>query len=204
MEPVRGPAAIDSTVSLAALADPPSGMSCKVVAIDGPGGAGKSTLAARVARRLGDAPVIHTDDLASWEHPLDWWPTLLEQVLLPLSRQLPARYQRYDWDRQQLAEWHEVPNAEYLIIEGVTASRREFRPYLAVTVWVSTAREECLRRGLARDGQHALTAWRKWQAAEDGYIESEHPDRTSDLVVSGEHGQPWAGSGRPDKTREPQ
>jgi hypothetical protein len=72
-----------------------------------------------------------------------------------------------------------------------------------VTVWVSATREECLRRGLERDGEQALDAWRKWQAAEDAYIASEHPDRSSDLTVSGEGGQPWTGPGRPDKTREP-
>jgi hypothetical protein len=92
-------------------------MSCKVIGIDGPGGAGKSTLAARTARLLNDAPVIHTDDFASWENPTDWWPRLHDQVLLPLSRAQPGRYQRYDWDNHQLAEWHEVPMGEYLVLE---------------------------------------------------------------------------------------
>jgi cytidylate kinase len=44
----------------------PPDMRTKIVAIDGCGGAGKSTLAARIAPRLVDAPVIHTDDFASF------------------------------------------------------------------------------------------------------------------------------------------
>jgi uridine kinase len=199
---VTGEAAVATVATLAMSASPPPGMSCKVVGIDGPGGAGKSTLAARTARLLNDAPVVHTDDFATWENPLNWWPRLIDQVLVPLSRGLPARYQRYDWDAQQLAEWHEIANGNYLIIEGVTSTRSEFRPYLTVKVWISTSREECLRRGLERDGQAAADAWREWQAAEDEYVSRDHPEQNADLVVSGEHGQPWAGPGRPDKTQE--
>ena len=72
---------------------PPSGMTTRIVAVDGPGGAGKSTLAERLAAALENAPVVHTDDFASWDNPLDWWPRLLKDVLEPLSRRdrsLPA------------------------------------------------------------------------------------------------------------------
>jgi uridine kinase len=203
VEVLRGLDAIEAVALAAATAELPPNMPCKVVAIDGPGGAGKSTLAARVSRRLSDAPIVHTDDFASWSNPMDWWPRLLEQVLLPLTHRRPARYQRYDWDAEELAEWHTVVGHDYLIIEGVTASRRAFRPYLALSVWVVTAREECLRRGLERDGEEELQAWRDWQVAEDAYIASEHPESSADLVVSGEGGRPWTGPGRPDETTEP-
>lgn len=53
----------------------PIGMATRIVAIDGPGGAGKSSLAAYLAQEL-DAPVVHTDDFASWDNPIDWWPEL--------------------------------------------------------------------------------------------------------------------------------
>ncbi len=147
---------MERVVSLAREARAPAGMSRVVLAIDGPSGAGKSTLAARVAKQLGGAAVIHTDDFASWDNPLDWWPRLLDQVLRPLSEGLTARYQRYDWDLKQLAEWHELQPGDYLMVEGVSAARREFRPYLSATVWVSATREECLRRGLERDGHEAV------------------------------------------------
>jgi 2-phosphoglycerate kinase len=42
-----------------------AGMPTKIIAIDGPGGAGKSSLAALLAHELGSAPVLHTDDFAS-------------------------------------------------------------------------------------------------------------------------------------------
>jgi hypothetical protein len=55
---------------------PPEGMTTRVVAIDGHGGAGKSTLAKRLAKELGGAQIVETDDFASWDNPLNWWPRL--------------------------------------------------------------------------------------------------------------------------------
>jgi uridine kinase len=196
-----GKTAVDEVVDLVRGSDAPLGMTRTVVAIDGRGGAGKSTLASRVADGLGSAPIIHTDDFADWKTPLQWWPRLVDQVLGPLSRGSPARYQRYDWDLQRLAEWHDLAPGGYLVMEGVSASRREFRPYLAASVWVETAREECLRRGLERDGADAVDQWLQWQAEEDDYIVRDRPDSTADLVVSGERGEPSPRPGRPGKTR---
>lgn len=175
-------------------------MACKVIGIDGRAGAGKSTLAARLAGLLSGAPVVHADDFATSEDQAPSSSRLLEQVLLPLSRNQAALYQRYDWDAQQLAEWHEIAVGEYLILEGVTVIQSEFRPYLALSVWVSTARKECFRRGVQRDGQDYLEEWHEWQDIEDRYIAREDPEGAADAVVSGENGQPWTGPGRPDKT----
>jgi uridine kinase len=163
----------------------PAGMSTAIVAIDGLGGAGKSTLARTLAQRLCDAPVLHTDDFASWENPLNWWPRLLEQVLEPLARNEPGRYQRYDWDSRTLAEWHEVPVTKYLLIEGVSASRKAFQPFLAFSVWVETSRDERLRRGLERDGEDARAQWDEWMAEENEYLKLERPAQRADLIVSG-------------------
>jgi uridine kinase len=172
-------------VELAHSATPPPGMRCKVIAIDGCGGAGKSVLAERVSELLGGAPIVHTDDFASWENPVDWWPRLLEQVLSPLAANRPARYQAYDWETRRLTEWHEIAPGEFLVLDGVSASRHAFREHLALTVWVQTPRAERLRRGLARDGQHARDQWLGWMAEEDAYVQRGRPDLNADLVVSG-------------------
>ena len=166
-------------------ASPPRGMVTRVVAIDGHGGAGKTTLAARLADALG-APVVHTDDFASWDEPVNWWPRLLEQVLRPLSEARPARYQRYDWDDERLAEWIDLPAADVVILEGVSASRREFASYLALAIWVDTPRETCLARGLARDGAHHRELWEGWMASEDEFFARDRPQERANVLVRGD------------------
>ncbi len=160
-------------------------MTTEVIAVDGPGGSGKSTLADRLSSALGQAPIVHTDDFASWETPLEWWPRLLAQVLEPLAVNAPARYQRYDWATRRLAEWHEIPPTTFVIVEGVSASRDAFRPFLSFTIWVETPRDERLRRGLERDGVEALDQWQGWMAAEDDYIRREHPIEKADVIIDG-------------------
>ncbi len=160
-------------------------MTTRVIAIDGPGGSGKSTLAEYLSEALGNVPIVHTDDFASWETPLEWWPRLLTQVLEPLSINKTAHYQRYDWATRSLAEWQDLPPTPFVILEGVSASRAAFRPFLSYTVWVETPREERLRRGLARDGVDARDQWNAWMAQEDAYIERERPQEKADIVIKG-------------------
>jgi len=160
-------------------------MTTRIIAVDGPGGAGKSTFANRLSDALNGAPIIHTDDFASWDNPLNWWPRLIEQVLEPLARNVPARYQRYDWDTKSLAEWHDVEPTDYIIVEGVSSSREAFRPYVAYSVWIETPRDERLRRGLERDGESARAQWDEWMAREDEYIQQEKPAERADVVIDG-------------------
>src|SRR5262245_21500525 len=69
----------------------------RLVAVDGPGGSGKTTFAARLAAALrprdGTFAVIHTDDLLDgWADQVSFWPRLEEWVLAPLRRGAAARY----------------------------------------------------------------------------------------------------------------
>ncbi|HEU5213167.1 MAG TPA: hypothetical protein VFU10_10390 [Gaiellaceae bacterium] len=79
-----------------AIRSSPAPFATRIVAVDGLGGAGKTTLAERLAADL-DAPVVHTDDFASWDDPVDWWPVLLEQVLEPLAVGQAARFTPTSW-----------------------------------------------------------------------------------------------------------
>jgi uridine kinase len=164
----------------------PAGMATKIIAIDGPGGAGKSSLAARLAHELGGVPVLQTDDFASWENPLDWWPRLIAEALEPLSLNQTARFTRTHWANSGREEWREVEPAPFVILEGVSASREAFQPFLTYSIWIETPRELRLRRGLDRDGERARGLWEEWMAQEDRYIERERPQDRADLVLAGD------------------
>jgi len=71
----------------------PRAANTRIIAIDGRGGAGKTTFASALNNKLTKADVVHLDDFASWDNPLNWWPRVLEQVLQPLSSGQPVRDQ---------------------------------------------------------------------------------------------------------------
>jgi hypothetical protein len=165
-------------------AEPPRCGPVRLIAIDGPGGAGKSTFARRLASALGGMQIIHTDDFASWENPLNWWPRLEDQVLGPLEAGNPGRFQRYDWDRRELAEWHDVPVTD-VIVEGVSSARLAVADRLSWAVWIATRPAVRLHRGLERDGDEALQLWRTGMAEEDRHFTQDRTMERADVVVDG-------------------
>ena len=178
---------VENLINVSAIRDAAlhGGIQPRIIAIDGAGGTGKSTLAEQLAAVLANTQIIHTDDFATWGNPLNWWPRMIEQVLEPLSRNEPGHYQRYDWDSKERAEWHEVPVAHFILLEGVSASREAFRHFLAYTIWVETPRAERLRRGLHRDGEAARDQWEVWMSREDEYIARELPAEHADAIIDG-------------------
>jgi uridine kinase len=158
----------------------------RIVGIDGCGGAGKSTFAARLSRLAEGAPVIHTDDFASHDEPTEWWPRMHRDVITPLLRNERATFRPYDWVARSWSDPVSVPPAPLIVIEGVGATRRAWRDSLGARIWVDTPREERLRRGIARDGEELREFWRGWMVAEDRYVDAEHPQLHADLVVDGD------------------
>jgi uridine kinase len=177
--------------TLLAATEPPDGFPVKLVAIDGHGGSGKSTVAELLATEL-EAEIVHTDDFASWDEPVEWWPRVVERVLEPIAAGAASvSYPRSQW----WPDHHPEPVVDQqvtavMVLEGVTALRSEFRPFLTLGIWVETPLETCLARGLARDRDLGTAAevealWRKWLAAEEAYVERDDPRAAADLVVDG-------------------
>ncbi len=159
------------------------------IGIDGPGGAGKSTLAEVLAGGLPDAEVVHVDDLSA--PAFDEWDVERgrRQVIEPLLRGEPARYQRWDWDRDEGAEWIDVPANSIVIVEGVSATRDELGAPWLLRLWVETPRELRLRRALDRDGEAMMPVWlERWIPSEERYFAAQDPRGRADLVVSGDRG----------------
>jgi uridine kinase len=157
----------------------------RLVGIDGCAGAGKTTFATRLAAAAGHAPTVHTDDFATHDVFMDWWPRLLDEVIEPLLNGQPATYTAYDWVRRAAGATVTIEPRPLVIIEGVGACRRAWRDRLATSIWIDAPRDVRLRRGLARDGEELEDFWREWMAAEDAYVAAENPAGSVDVLVDG-------------------
>jgi uridine kinase len=174
-----------SDLAAAIRAGPPRCGAVRLVAIDGPGGAGKSTFAKRLARALGGVPVVPTDDFASWDNPLDWWARLEAQVLEPLAAGRPVRWRAYDWWRQQLGDWRELPGSDVVLLEGVFSTRSALAGRLSLSVWIEAPAGARLGRGLDRDSLDMQPLWERWMAQEEAHYARDRTRDRADLTVDG-------------------
>jgi uridine kinase len=169
-----------------------------IVAIDGAGGAGKSTLANGIRAALGHGSIVQVDDFyrplsddqraaldprGGYERYFDWR-RMRDCALVPLRAGTIARYRRYDWTTNRLAEWIEVAPCTIVMVDGVYSMRPEFRELIDVAIFVDTPRAERRDRMTARG--HNPHDWiERWMAAEDWYLENVKPARHADLIVEG-------------------
>ena len=164
-----------------------------IVAIDGRGASGKSTLAGRLHRRVPASAVIGTDDLA-WHEPLFGWGRLLGAALRPLREGRALDLRPPAWEAQGRAGALVVPAGFGLVlVEGTGASWRERAGLVDATVWVQADFAEAERRGLARDvasgvngdAGAAAAFWHDWMAAELRFLERQRPWERACVVVNG-------------------
>ena len=170
-----------------------------LLAIDGHSAAGKSSLARAIQEVHPASTVVQMDDfyrplpertrnglsaVDGYQQYYDWQ-RLEAQVLHPLVAGHPARYQRYDWSTNDLAEWSTVLPTGLVIIEGCYAARPELRGYYqAIVVVVAPEATRQQRQRLRAD---ATQEWLdRWDAAERYYIDHTALLTDADLIVPGE------------------
>jgi uridine kinase len=155
-----------------------------LIGIDGYGGAGKSTLAKQLRENFPDAKIVRTDDFY-FKDRFDLQ-RLKAQVLEPLSRNLAAVYQHFDWQTQMLGEWKKIKIGGIVIVEGVCSIHSELNEFYDFKIWIDCPREIRIERGIKRDGEAMRETWENiWMPAEDFYIENDLPRERADLVING-------------------
>lgn len=159
---------------LAQIAD---GIAAGIVAVDGPSGAGKSTLAAALVECLAaagrDALLVGTDEFATWDDPVAWWPEFVAGVLQPFQAGAALRYHPRVWDGDDAVSGPMVvrPWRPILVVEGVSAARRAMAPHLAHALWLDGGPpEQRLAAAVAREGEHARERLCAWQRFEQGWF----------------------------------
>jgi hypothetical protein len=160
----------------------------RVVAIDGRGGAGKSTLAERLRTITPASAVVHTDDIAWHQAFFDWGDLMAENVLQPLHRGEAVEYRPPAWIDRDRPGVIRVPAAVDVVwVEGTGIIRHELARWTDASIWLQADVDEQERRLVARDGnspaqqQHIAD----WLAEELPFLLREQPWAKATIIVAG-------------------
>jgi cytidylate kinase len=150
-----------------------------IVLIDGGSGSGKSDLATELTPLLAAELVRLEDIYPGWDG--------LEAASVAVERDIlgAGRWQRWDWVKEQPAEWHEIDAARPLIIEGCGALSRTNRALSTFGIWIELDEPTRKARALARDGDTYAPHWDRWAAQEREFYECERPDLLADAILEG-------------------
>ena len=163
-----------------------------LIAIDGPAGSGKTSLANQLASNLKSATTIHMDDLYNgWEDALTATLTrhLEEWVLDPLTQHQSVKYQKFDWINGEYGPTVEVRDVELLILEGVGAAQSRIRQQADLTIWIEVGAQIGLARVLNRDGAQILPYMLKWQERESAHFIKDQTKENCQIFIDGSNSQ---------------
>ena len=159
-----------------------------VVLIDGPAGAGKTTLAEIISTIFTSVTTVHMDDLYDgWNNPLSQKLTarVISQLLNPISKQMSVSYQVFNWNLNRFTDFKTIPQSKYLILEGVGAAQREFRPYMNKIIWIECDPNLGYNRVIARDGEQVRQEMLKFLIDQNNHFLTELSKNGADYTLNG-------------------
>lgn len=170
---------------------PPKNGKFYLVAIDGRGASGKSSLLDYLKTRLEGFIFLNFDDYFEPREDSSEWGFLnrerfAQDVIEPLKTSAAFTYRPYSWHSEPHINPTEITVKKGLCLEGFSVF--SFDLNWDLKIWVEASKEICLQRGVARDADqpNASHVWRNiWQPQEDKYIERIQPLQNSDLIIDG-------------------
>ena len=146
-----------------------------LLAIDGPAGAGKTTLAAKLAAEYSvnsTVRTIHMDELYNgWNDALGKSLTdALQGIIAAYVSGVEHTIKIFNWHTMKFDREELIVPTDYLILEGVGAAQKVVRDAGAITYWLDIDAETGLKRVLARDGAHIEKEMRQWQIQQSVHL----------------------------------
>jgi uridine kinase len=174
---------------IAALLDLCSEKERPIIAIDGPAGAGKTTLANEIFLALSpkmSVSVIHMDDLYDgWDNALGEDLTSVLQYLAAQHRNISAaEIRRYNWTTASFGESGTIEPADLLILEGVGSADKSLQDELAALIWIDIDPEIGVMRVIARDGYQVEDEMKKWLGTQQEYFSQHSTREKADFILT--------------------
>jgi len=172
---------------------PPKNGDYYIVAIDGRGGAGKTTLTEYIAVLLPDFDVLNGDEYFEPAENTIAFGAFNEErfekeVLEPIRKGLTDFvYHPYDWHKKP-----HLRDKKLNITQGIIVERSgsfAFNVNYDLKIWVETPAKIALQRGQERDEmplEQGYRSWKEvWQPQEDAHFNKVKPLETADIVIDG-------------------
>ena len=165
-----------------------------IIAVDGRGGSGKTTLTTALAAAVPGAQAFHLDDLI-WNEPLYDWDQLYVDSLTQLRRAGSLDLVPDKWREHGREGSIRIPAGSPLVlVEGTGAGLAAVRSLIDAHVWVQTGDDVAERRGIKRDiaegvngdAEESVRFWHWWMAGERLFFAKDRPWQRADVIVSGD------------------
>ena len=160
-----------------------------IITIDGPAGAGKTTLAEHISTAMSlkyKCTTLHMDDLYNgWETPFDHH---LTDALIGACRS-HQKSQRislsiYNWGTGKYGAVQEVPPCQLLILEGVASSHLVIREFVTASIWIDIDPAVGVERVLLRDGDAISHQMNSWLIKQAQHFLDNDSQNASDFVLT--------------------
>ena len=174
---------------ICALLDLCKGSERPIIAIDGPAGAGKTTLASNIHLALYQnftSTIIHMDDLYNgWEKALSVELTeVLSYIAQAHSQSQPISLSKFNWADSTFSPAEPIDDAQLIILEGVGSGQSAIREYLSALIWIEIDESKGLSRVLERDGEGIRIQMQKWLMTQEQHFALEKTENAADFVLT--------------------
>jgi len=169
----------------------------RLIAIDGGGGAGKSTCATYLQQSIQDSYIVHIDDFyrppqlrvpvlhLDTINPNFDWDRFHTTILDATKNNEAITYQLYDFEAGTLSgNIIEIPQRATVIVEGVWSMQSAFVDMYDYCIWLEAPSDIRLERGVSRDGEEFRHVWeREWIPIDDSYKNTQTPHLKAQCII---------------------